>query len=330
MQAKRHICLVSNQPVPSLTALIDNSMAAQEVLLVCAKDRSNDAGWLRDALKQYDIHSEIYQLNDGFDLSSCRQDFQAIAERHPQGVIANITGGTKIMTIAAWEVFSRDHDSLYYVDIRHDSISWLRPIQPPSLVADKVKIKPYLISLGMSILDGNIHVIPISDHERKNFKTQVGKLLRLGTAESSTDETKGGHWLEHFVYDEISKISAEDKHIQEVATGFKIYFTQSENQVENELDVMCLRDNTAYIFECKTGKAGVRGEATKAIYKLAQLCDQLAGKRGRGVFVTSEVLSAVVLERAMQLHIDVIHRRDLPVIQERLRKIFTARHFDVD
>jgi hypothetical protein len=330
MSPKRHLCLVSNQPVPSLTAIIDPAMQVQEVLLVVARDRANEARWLGDALLHYGIRTDIHLLQDGYDLFACSQDFQCIAGSHPQGVIANITGGTKIMTIAAWEMFARAEDELYYVDIRHDSITWLRPIRPRSQVADRVKIRPYLTSLGMTILDGDVRNTLISEYERHVFKKKLAALNRLGTAESVTDSVQGGQWFEHFVYDEIVRHIMVDRLIQDVATGFKIYSALSDQKISNELDVMCLRDNTAYLFECKTGKAGVKGEATKAIYKLAQLCDQLAGMRGRGVFATTEILSAAVLERARQLRIDVIQRRDFPDIQMRLKQIFSARHFNVD
>lgn len=329
MPAKLHLCLVSNQPVPSLTTLIDPSMAVQKVLLVAGKERQNEVVWLSNALREYNILSEINLLDDSYDLAACQRDFADIVATHPQGIVANITGGTKIMTIAAWEALNREADELYYVDIRHDCINWLKPHRTICPIADRINLKSYLLSIGMTVKNGVIRPPSISNQARQSFQAKLSKLIQLGKLPSVTDAAQGGQWLEHYVYDEIIRYAKTDAFVQDIAASFKIYFSQNGTKIVNELDVMCLRDNTAFVFECKTGKAGTATEATKAMYKLAQLCQQLAGMRGRGVFVTTEAISPLIMERAQQFGIEVIQRRDLPSIQQRLQQIFTAPHFDL-
>ncbi|MCX8086516.1 MAG: DUF1887 family CARF protein, partial [Rhodocyclaceae bacterium] len=82
-------------------------------------------------------------------------------------------------------------------------------------------------------------------------------------------------------------------------------------RVTNEIDVAILRDNTLYLVECKTGMAGRSKGAADAIYKLAQLVAQLGGLRGRGIFVTSELLSPPIKARAQALSIAIIDRSAL-------------------
>lgn len=317
-----HLCLVSDQPVPSLTSLIDPALNCKSVLLAHAQDRRLDAEWLADALAEYHIKSHLIPVKDSYSLPACRADFTVIAQQYAQGLTVNITGGTKIMTIATWEIFNRPEDRLYYVDIQHDNINWLRPSAPPTPIMDRVKIKPYLASLGIGIAKGQISAKPLSKAERNAIQLNLAKLKTLNYKASTTDVELGGYWLEHYIQDEISQLAMTDGLIQDIAAGFKIDFAGDVTDTKNELDVFCLRDNTAYLFECKSGKAGSGTEAIKAIYKLGQLCDQLVGMRGRGIFVSTEILSPVLKQRAKQFGIEIIDRKQLATIRSRLNEIF--------
>lgn len=124
---QRHVCLVSNQPLPTLMPLLDPAMGARHAVLVHAEERAAHAEWLAVALKERGIETDIVPLRNGYDLDLTMQDLAALRDRLGGPCAVNVTGGTKMMSIAAWECFNRPDDHLYYVDINTDAVQWLRP-----------------------------------------------------------------------------------------------------------------------------------------------------------------------------------------------------------
>lgn len=306
---QRHICFVSDQPVPSLTPLLDPALAVREVMLVHAPERTAHAGWLAAALRTEGLSVKYTRLSDGYDLSSLRREMQALADRHPQGVIANITGGTKPMALAAWEVFDRPGDRLYYVDIRHDSIRWLRPEGPGQPVADRIRLETYVIAHGLRIDPQQPAGRAPPQPDRVAAARRTAHTLARARARHISE---GGQWLEELVFAEVLALGAQDGKLQDVARQIVIHNAAHDDDcIRNEIDVAILRDNTLHIVECKTGQAGRGRAAADAIYKLAQLVDRLGGLRGRGIFVSTETVSGPVKARAQQMRIAVIDRHAL-------------------
>lgn len=321
MNAHPHLCLVSNQPVPSLTPLLDPGLNGGQVLLLAAPDRQQHARWLQQALASQGIAAQLQALQSGYDLPALRADFAKLAARYPTGVTANITGGSKLMTIAAWEAFDRPGDRLYYVDIREDQITWLRPAgRPVQAIADRVRLDTYFAALGQGFRNG---VLPLRQALRGDTFDQLRQRARrlAQHAQPSKGDSQGGYWLEELVFEEIRRLAETDKKIHDVARQFVLSNGgDHDTRLENEIDVAVLRDNTLYLAECKTGSAGVGPAAMKALFKLAQLRESLGGLRGRGLFVSSERVSSVVHERGRQLGIRVIDRPGLQNLSAELRQ----------
>ncbi|OQX07112.1 MAG: hypothetical protein BWK76_25315 [Desulfobulbaceae bacterium A2] len=144
---------MSDQPVPSLTPLIDKALAVRHVLLVAPPHRLPQAGWLRDALvRHYQMREQdmaTFTLRDAYHLPTLIEDFSDLRRRLTMPLAINLTGGSKPMTLAAWEVFNRPDDAHYYVNISTDAIDWLRPQGRPSHpIADRLHIEPYLTAWG--------------------------------------------------------------------------------------------------------------------------------------------------------------------------------------
>ena len=316
MTANHHLCLVSNQPVPSLTPLIDPKLGITHATLVAAPDRKQHAEWLKIALALHGIASNLILLRDGYHLPRLREDFTAIAARFPTGATVNLTGGTKLMTLAAWDAFMRPQDRLYYVHIGHDRIDWLHPAgQATQPISDRVKLEVYLAAYGLELLPPGPQRQAIAAAHHQNLRNRALK-LHSQKGPSRTLATVGGGWLEELVFEEIRRLAEQDDKIHDVARQFRInYGDHYQRRLFSELDVACLRDNTLYLIECKTGQSGVGANAATALFKLAELSDTLGGVRGRGLFVSTERVSADLHQRARQLGISIVDRpclNDLP------------------
>jgi hypothetical protein len=327
MTAKHHLCLVSNQPVPSLTPLVDPKLGITHVTLVAEPDRKLHADWLKTALLQHGIQSDLILLRDGYHLPQLREDFSAIAARFPAGATVNLTGGTKLMTLAAWDAFTRAQDRLYYVHIGHDRIDWLHPAGQASLpVSDRVKLDIYLAAHGLELLTPGPRRQALPP---KHYQALHARALQLHhqTGPSYTDSVAGGGWLEELVFEEVRRLAEQDNKIHDVARQFRInYGAQFQNKLVSELDIACLRDNTLYLIECKTGQAGVGASASTALFKLAELSDTLGGVRGRGIFVSTESVSPALHARGRQLGIKIIDRPNLNDLPGHLSRALRPAH----
>lgn len=316
--ALRHVVLVSNQPVPSLTPLLDPGLGVTAATLVHAPDRRDHARWLAAALADYGVAAELWPLRDGYDLPGVRAELGALAQRYPQGVAVNITGGTKLMTIAAWECFQRPGDRIYYIDIRDDSLRWLYPQAGAQPVSDRITLEGYLLAHGWRVSEQ----YPLRrDTPDAAVLAQARQRAHQLARSLKPHRSDGGHWLEDWVFAQVQALQQGDTKIQDCARQFRLQPCEegSSSGIYNEIDIAVLRDNTLYVIECKTGQAGRGGEAAKAIYKLAQLVERLGGLRGRGVLVTTEVLSRPLRARAQQSRIATIERFALGQLPAALR-----------
>lgn len=314
-----HLCLVSNQPIPSLTPLIDPALGVKRALLAASPERTASAEGLCRALAIYQVPAEIVPLEDGYDLAKVRAEFAQLRDRFPDGLSVNITGGTKLMAIAAWLTFDRPQDHLYYVQLKSDCIDWLRPAGLPSHpVDDRLRIEPYLIALGahcrndrapqrtslrrerrqlaMDILQNHRLVPRIRDlMERIGADPKIaahrpegGLVSRLVEAEllgDNINQSMGivtafiqGGWLEELVFALIEQMRSTDRLIHDLVRCLRIHRGSEIDPIENEIDVACLRDNTLFLIECKSGTWDVNGDAgQESLRKLAFLRDQFEG-----------------------------------------------------
>jgi hypothetical protein len=77
-----------------------------------------------------------------------------IIASYPDGDIAlNATGGTKLMSIAAYEAFRSCDLPVFYVHPEHDRLIWLTPKLPEVDLADRIKLKDYLMAYGASTVE---------------------------------------------------------------------------------------------------------------------------------------------------------------------------------
>jgi hypothetical protein len=120
-----HLCLVSDQAVPNLLPVLDEHSRPRRVVLAASREMQLKADWLQRVIKGRcpGTTVEILDLQDAYDydaLTGCFIDFL-----HKQGtrqVALNVTGGTKMMAVAAQEVFRADMRPVFYVNVATDEV----------------------------------------------------------------------------------------------------------------------------------------------------------------------------------------------------------------
>lgn len=149
-----HVCLVGDRPVPNITPCLDPAFAPESVVLVTAPGDDDRSGWVTDILRPRGIKVDRWQLSDPFDIASIRDRlFDLVAERESEGLALNVTGGTRPMSLAAYEVFRQLDIPVFYVNPVTDHLVWLyHPDQPPPRdLADRIKLEAFLQVHGAEI-----------------------------------------------------------------------------------------------------------------------------------------------------------------------------------
>ncbi|MCD2452425.1 DUF1887 family CARF protein [Methylicorpusculum oleiharenae] len=149
MTLTTHMILVSAQPIPNLTPLLDDSLGVKKVIMLVSTDMQKRSIALEAILKPRGIKVERHTVEDPWDAAMISDQVLDILTDYPNRNIAlNATGGTKLMSIAAYEAFRSDDFPVFYVHPEKDRLIWVTPRQAPVELANRLKIKDYLMAYG--------------------------------------------------------------------------------------------------------------------------------------------------------------------------------------
>ena len=151
------VLLVSDQPTPNLTPAIDPRTRPDEVVLVVSPGKAEQAGWLEDTLKPRGLRVSRWDIDDPWDVVKVRERMLALAvEYEDRELVLNATGGTKPMSIAAYEVFRDLGLPIFYVHPGNDHLVWMYPWERKGFdLADRLKLPAFLQAHGAQV-DGDI------------------------------------------------------------------------------------------------------------------------------------------------------------------------------
>lgn len=154
MTITTHLILVSAQPIPNITPMLDEAVKPKKVIMLVSPDMRERARALENIFKPRGIGVESCAIADPWDAEQISDKVLDILCHYPDGEIAlNATGGTKLMSIAACEAFRSEHAPIFYVHPKHDQLLWMSPKLPPHELADRLKLKDYLMAYGANMVD---------------------------------------------------------------------------------------------------------------------------------------------------------------------------------
>ncbi|MFN3481122.1 MAG: Card1-like endonuclease domain-containing protein [Thermodesulfovibrionales bacterium] len=146
-----HVCLVSDQPIPNLTTVLQ--FKPEMVILLKTKEMDEKARLLEDVLKKknYVVQAETieaYDINNVINVSE-----SLINKCKGCDVSLNITGGTKIGTLGTFQAFYTSGKAIYYVDTKDNKILQISPEQKEIPIEVSISIADYLAVYGFQISD---------------------------------------------------------------------------------------------------------------------------------------------------------------------------------
>ena len=163
---RTHVLLVSAQAAPNLLPALDPTLKPKEVILLVSAKMKAQADALIKVLREAEVKATPIALADEHDFSSLETVLYKLADERPNEQIAlNVTGGTKLMALAAQSVAQAAGWRIFYVDVDTDKVIWLGKDEPaPQNLAEQMRLSHYLQAYGFRLEEGLVRPQPESRH----------------------------------------------------------------------------------------------------------------------------------------------------------------------
>ncbi len=175
-----HLCLVSGQAVPNITPLRDRKLKPREVILLVSPGMTERAEWLKRAIVPTGVKTSVRHIEDPWDIQAMQDhvlDVLAELEADGKSVVLNATGGTKPMSIAAYEVFQKQEHPVFYVHPQRDRVIWLYPASSPSHdLEDRIRFEAFLGVYGLEAC--HIDRTPVNSGHRQLTDELIADIRR--------------------------------------------------------------------------------------------------------------------------------------------------------
>lgn len=173
MNYDTHVCLVSAQATPNLIAAIDEQWRPRRVVLATSSEMGAAAGYLEGVLKRRAIAVERLTIADAYDYFGIYDAFFAFLEEQKDSVALNVTGGTKIMAMAAQEAFGTHEKPVFYVNAQTDEILVLGDRTHNASLSGKVGLADFLEAHGYTLADGKRPSKPNITREQSDLTLRI-------------------------------------------------------------------------------------------------------------------------------------------------------------
>lgn len=149
-----HLCLVSAQTTPNLLPVLDDAWRPKKVVLACSAPMQHAALALRSVIqaKAAGMVVETLELPNAYDYIALSETFLSyLAEHADENIALNVTGGTKLMAVAAQEVFRLAGKPVFYVNVETDSVLVIGEQATSQPLRAKLKVHEMLRAHGYSV-----------------------------------------------------------------------------------------------------------------------------------------------------------------------------------
>lgn len=183
------ILLVSAQAAPNLLAALDPELKPTEAVLVVSGKMKNRANTLETVLREAGVRTTRLPLDDEHDFNKLEEALLGIAsQRDGQHVALNVTGGTKLMALAAQSVAQAAGWPVFYVDLDTDDVIWLGPQARRQKLSQQLRLSHYLLGYGFNLEAG----VPRPQRSRRHNELLQTLVMQVGSLEQPISQL---NWL---------------------------------------------------------------------------------------------------------------------------------------
>jgi len=150
-----HILLVSAQAAPNLLPALDPALKPREAVLMVTGKMQARADALESVLIEAGVKTSRVALPDEHDFTLLENTLLEVAGvRDGQTIALNVTGGTKLMALAAHSVARAAGWSVFYVDVDTDEVIWLDQSCHRQPLSQQLRLPHYLRGYGFKLEQG--------------------------------------------------------------------------------------------------------------------------------------------------------------------------------
>lgn len=196
-----HVCVISDQAAANLLPILDNKFAPQKAVFLVSQEMKEAANYLEKVFNTKGIEVIQKTLYNVWDFEQCEIELSYIAEEYKDTNIAlNITGGNKLLSIAAYQAFERHKKEIFYVDTKNKRITFLTKNSSSNFIQNieldsKGEIDSYLSAYGIKSIQDNHEIDNKSLNEMvdcfiTNFEQYYDLLPKINTYASQLKDFK--------------------------------------------------------------------------------------------------------------------------------------------
>lgn len=186
---KIQIIIVSGQMIPNVTPVLDEAIRPEKVILCASNAMRERAETLAAFFRSKQIEAEIFSLGSAYAFAELQERFLELAIQlgGEESVAVNLTGGNKLMTLAAQMVF--ESRPRFYVVPQKDQIMMIDDTQPEIYeIADQICLRDYFAIHGFTVTsqkrkkkipDPTVHLAETLLKQFDRYKTEIGKINYL-------------------------------------------------------------------------------------------------------------------------------------------------------
>lgn len=325
-------CLVSHQAMANvLPALM---YKPENVVLFTTPEEKECADNLDRLFQEKNIKVDRNDGMDAYDYSGFKESIKKELDKYSNEVWLNVTGGTKLMALAAYEAFAEKDKRIIYCNTERNQIIHLFPQLKTEKLNLDLSIQDYLKSYGYAITASRTNqmkqdysklfdilnkkniLIKFAEFldkfrseslESKHLKTYNDKKDRIFTIQ----KTALGFVLmigqDKFKYDDDKFLKGDWleyfmlEFLKKIGIkselGIKII---SLGNVENEIDLIFVKNYQLYLISCKSGR---NTDPNKDIYEIETLRNVAGGTFGKAFLLTTKPLSSRISQRCKELKV---------------------------
>lgn len=148
-----HLCLIDDTVTANITPVLDPNFRPQEVILLHNQAKSYQTDCLEAVLKPTGVTVSRWTIQDTRDIEHLRNRIlELLIARETEDIALNVSGGTRLMSIAAYEIFTEFNKPVFYVHPQTDDVIWMHRRDLPIVnVADRIKLPAFLRAHGAEV-----------------------------------------------------------------------------------------------------------------------------------------------------------------------------------
>ncbi|MDH2998913.1 hypothetical protein A1D22_03435 [Pasteurellaceae bacterium LFhippo2] len=167
-----HFCLVSAQAAANLLPILDSEFKPKEAIFLVSETMKKEAELLEKAFKAEKVKVTLFPISNEFDFETAENEiFEILTKFKPNteiedlNIALNLTGGTKVMAIAALNIFTMNGKPAFYVNTDEQSIVLLSQSGRSHSIAlnPNLNLQNYLLGYGFDIQSQNKMISPSTD-----------------------------------------------------------------------------------------------------------------------------------------------------------------------